>query len=361
MSESIPAHPPIRRRQSAALLNTVLWVAVVVTTLAILSAGKNFFIPLVLAGLAVYLMKTLVRFVSGWTVGGRRIPEPVAVLLSFVVVCAFTWGLFSIVAANALSVADAAPRYQARFVQLERQLVSQAGLKGSEALVRFVREIEFGSILATLATGLGGLLGKTSLVVLYVVFLLLEIRFVPRKLEAIFPEEERRAAISGVLERIDHDVQTYLGVKTLVSLFTAVLSYLVMRLVGLDFAEFWALCIFILNFIPTIGSIVATVLPALLALLQFDTLAPFVIVTVGITAIQQFFGSFVDPTLMGHSLNLSPLVVIMSLVLWGSLWGIVGMFLCVPITVILMIVLSNFERTRWVAILLSKNGKVTPT
>jgi predicted PurR-regulated permease PerM len=130
-----------------------------------------------------------------------------------------------------------------------------------------------------------------------------------------------------------------------------------MRFVGLDFAAFWALLVFILNFIPTIGSIVATILPGLLGLVQFESWKPVIILLVGITVIQQALGNFIEPNLMGMTLNLSPLVVVMSLILWGMLWGIVGMFLCVPITVILVIILGNFPATRWVAVLLSKEGQ----
>ena len=131
-----------------------------------------------------------------------------------------------------------------------------------------------------------------------------------------------------------------------------------MRFVGLDFAEFWALLVFILNFIPTIGSIVATALPGLLGLVQFESWKPVLILLIGITAIQQSLGNFIEPNLMGITLNLSPLVVVMSLLLWGMLWGIVGMFLCVPITVILVIILGNFPSTQWVAVLLSKDGRI---
>ena len=160
------------------------------------------------------------------------------------------------------------------------------------------------------------------------------------------------------MRRIDRDIHTYLGVKTAVSFTSAVLAYILMRIVGLDFAEFWALLIFILHFIPTIGVIVATLLPTLLAAVQFDDLGQFLILGIGITAIAQLMGNVVEPNVMGESLNLSPLTVIIALIIWGSLWGIVGAFLCVPLTVILVIVLSNFDSTRWVSILLSKTGEV---
>ena len=129
-------------------------------------------------------------------------------------------------------------------------------------------------------------------------------------------------------------------------------------MVGVDFAAFWAFTIFLLNFIPTIGSIIATLFPALLALIQFDTFAQFFIVLVGVGSIQVIVGNFLEPKLMGNTLNVSPFIVMMSLTLWGSIWGIAGMFLSVPITVILLIVFAHFEKTRYLAILLSGNGNL---
>ena len=116
--------------------------------------------------------------------------------------------------------------------------------------------------------------------------------------------------------------------------------------------------IFILHFIPTFGVIIATLLPTSLAAVEFDHLGPVLIVGLGLAAIAQLMGNIVEPNVMGESLNLSPLTVIMALVFWGTLWGVTGAFLCVPLTVIVVIILSNFETTRWVAVLLSKTGTI---
>lgn len=129
-------------------------------------------------------------------------------------------------------------------------------------------------------------------------------------------------------------------------------------MVGLDFATFWGMLIFFFNYIPTIGSILATAFPSVLALIQFDSPLPIIAVIGGITATQMMIGGFLEPRLLGSSLNLGPLVILLSLGLWGSLWGIPGMFLCVPITVIAVIILSHFPQTRTIAILLSGDGNV---
>lgn len=338
------------------LLSVALWSALVFGSIILLSQGKAFFIPLVIALIVVYLVHALSRGIQRVPWVGRFLPGPLAVILSFVAIFFLGYGLFSLVADNARSVAAEAPRYQAKLIQLQKDAFETLRIEEPDTVNEMFRNIDLRGVFTTVATGLAALLGNITLVFLYSLFLLLEVRFLPVKLKALFPDAQRLSVVENILVRIDKDVQTYLGVKTLVSLITGGLSYIVMRLVGLDFAEFWALLIFIFNFIPTIGSIFSTLFPTILAVIQFESLGPVLVVGVGIIAIQQLMGSILEPNIMGESLNLSPLVVIVSLILWGHLWGIVGMFLCVPITVILVIILSNFEKTRWVAILLSKNG-----
>jgi AI-2 transport protein TqsA len=124
------------------------------------------------------------------------------------------------------------------------------------------------------------------------------------------------------------------------------------------FTETWALLIFVLNYIPNIGSIVAVAFPALLALVQFETLGPFIILVISLTTIQLAIGSVLEPMLMGNTLNMSPLAIILGLAFWGTIWGIVGMFLSVPIMVMVMIVCAHVPSWRWMAILLSKDGQI---
>jgi len=143
-----------------------------------------------------------------------------------------------------------------------------------------------------------------------------------------------------------------------VSLITGVLSYIALIIIGIDFAFFWAFIIFLLNFIPTIGSLVATLFPAIMALLQLGSLQSALTVLAAIGAIQIVIGNLIEPKIMGNSLNISSLVVLLALTFWGSVWGIVGMLISVPITVMMIIVFAQFPKTRSIAILLSENGEV---
>lgn len=333
-------------------------MVVVAISLVLIREGKELFIPLVIALIGVYLIKILERWIGCVKIAGRGFPSMVSLVLAFVAVIALSFVLFSIIADNAMRVAEFAPRYQSRLVAIQTEFFLAMGFEQPPAIREFLGGFDLPGKVTLLATNLASLLKTAILILIFGVFLLLESRFITKKIAAIFPSEEKRVRVLGILDRVDCDIQTYFGVKTAVSLLTAVLSYVVMKWVGLDFSEFWALLVFILNFIPTIGSIVATVLPGLLALVQFEEWQPVIVLVVAITVIQQLLGNIIEPNLMGMTLNLSPLVVVMSLILWGMLWGVVGMFLCVPITVILVIILANFPSTRWAALLLSKDGSV---
>jgi AI-2 transport protein TqsA len=340
------------------LVTFALTLGIVIATFDVLSKGEHFFVPLVMAVLAVYLVDILSRLIRKIPIAGHPVPNAISVILAFGIIFGLGLVLIEIIGQNARSVAAAAPKYQARLQQLQVEVFSSVGIEEPPELRQLVKAIDLRSVFTAVAKQVAGVLEDVTLVVIYGLFIMLERRFVPIKLEALFPDLERRKNAIRIIRRIDHDIHTYLGVKTAVSFTSALLSYILMRIVGLDFAEFWALLIFVLHFIPTIGVIVATLLPTLLAAVQFDDLRPFLVVGIGITAIAQLMGNVVEPNVMGETLNLSPLSVIISLIVWGSIWGIVGAFLCVPLTVILVIILSNFRSTRWVSILLSKTGEI---
>lgn len=350
---STPAPSPSFRGLEAAG-----WLLAVVLALGLLRAGKDLLVPFTIALIGVYLIKVLERWIGGWKIRGYGLPGPLPLLLAFACVVGLAWVLGTIIADNAMKVVELAPRYQTRFQKIQTSLFHSIGVEEPPALREFVREVDIPGLVTLVATNLAGLLRTSTLVIIFGIFLFIESRAIPMKVEALFPQAERRQKVEAILKRIDSDIQTYFGVKTLVSLATAILSYGVMVAVGLDLAAFWALLVFILNFIPTIGSIIATILPSLLALIQFESLVPFFVLLIGITLIQQLMGSFIEPSIVGITLNLSPLVVMLSLILWSMLWGVVGMFLCVPITVIVVLILANFPSTRWVAVLLSQNGRI---
>ncbi|MEZ5826019.1 MAG: AI-2E family transporter [Geminicoccaceae bacterium] len=251
----------------------------------------------------------------------------------------------------------AAPGYEENLRALVESMFGEAGFARIPSIEQIIQKIDIGSAITSLSTTLGGLLGNTGLVALYVSFLFAEQTTFDRKLERLFADGQKRERVRSMLTEIEFRIERYLWIKTVVSFVTAALCYAVLLVVGVDYSLFWALVVFLFNYIPNIGSLFA-VLPSILTVLQFGSVATGVGVLMALAGIQFIVGNLVEPRMMGNSLNLSPLVIILSLTLWGSIWGIAGMFLCVPITVSLAIILSYFELTRPVAILLSSDGRI---
>jgi predicted PurR-regulated permease PerM len=185
---------------------------------------------------------------------------------------------------------------------------------------------------------------------------LLERSVFDRKLDQIFRGSDRAARVRLVIREINERIGSYLALKTLLGILLGVLSWLVMKQRGLEFAELWALLIVLFNFIPYLGSILSVLLPVIMSVIQFGQPNEILVLFLLLTVIQFVVGNVVDPYLMGNSLNLSPFAIVVSLAVWSSLWGLSGAFLAIPLTVCLVIVFSEFEATRPVAILLSKNG-----
>jgi predicted PurR-regulated permease PerM len=233
------------------------------------------------------------------------------------------------------------------------------GVQEAPNIKEIFAQINLSSYLQNIGGTVRSLVSRTGIIILYLIFLLLEQRTFTAKMHGLVRDPDRLEEVLGLMEKIRSDIRSYIGIKVLTSAATALLSYAVLSFVGVDFASFWAVLIFFLNFIPTIGSIVATAFPSVLALVQFDTLGPFVITASVLTGLQFCIGSLLEPRLMGNRLNLSPIVILLSLGLWGSIWGIPGMFLCVPITVIMVIIFSYFPETRPAAILLSGTGELS--
>ncbi len=195
---------------------------------------------------------------------------------------------------------------------------------------------------------------KTTLILIYVLFILLEHKNFKHKIDKLFSDNTKRKHFVEITQKISQDIKSYFIVKTIVSFLTWLLSYIVMSIVGLDLALFWATIIFLLNYIPTIGSMVASILPMLLSLVQFESIYPFLFISAWIIWTQQLMWNILEPRYMWNKLNLSPFVILMSLWIWWSVWWVLWMLLSVPFMVIVNIVLSKFESTRPIAVLLSE-------
>ena len=298
----------------------------------------------------------------------RRVPAPLAIALTMLVIGALFGALIMLGTQAVADLQDQIPGYTTRIQALYDSWV--AGLSAWSGIqldqYRLLDLIDPGAAVATFATTAArvvAFLGNMFMVLLIMAFILGEAMVFPFKFRAIVgPREgERRRVTKTVRDdrrrvtKIVREVQAYLGIKTVVSLATGLVIGVLAWLLGLDFPVLLGLIGFVLNYIPTVGSILAA-LPALfLSLVVVGTITNFVLVVVGYGAINLVFGNIIEPTLMGRRLGLSTLVVILSLLFWFWVWGPVGALLAVPLTMIVKIMLENTEDLRWVAILLDKS------
>lgn len=338
---------------------------ILAAVLAFLIVGKSLLIPFVIAILVWYVINALAHRIGDIKPIRRFLPVWAHILLSTLIIAFILLIIGGLIAENAREMTNALPRYQKNVGFLVERIAHTFDLDTSrlqyhamENLRQAISGLNFGSVITGVLNTLSGIAGNGFLIVIYVLFLLFEQAVFPKKIHALFPQKDRFDQFQEILGHINESIRAYFSVKLTVSLLTGIASYLLMLAVGLDFAIFWAFLIFLLNFIPNIGSLIATIFPALIALVQFETLTPFLIILVGVGAIQLIVGNLIEPRMMGSSLNISSLVVIIALTVWGSIWGIAGMILCVPITVIMMIILAQFPSTRPIAILLSEKGEL---
>lgn len=330
---------------------------VIVVLVVVLIYAQGIIIPFILAILFWFMIRVIkkllskIRFLKKW-------PGWVFTVLSSVILLGFLFLTVEMITVNIRQLSNTLPEYEENVNKITASIKSQFNLNFSNLMSDFSKELNFGEILSTIFSTLTSLFGDASMVLIYLIFLLIEESTFPRKMKAMYPDSQKHDKMKELVGKIDRSVSNYIALKTLVSLLTGILSYFVLIIIGVDAPVFWAFLIFVLNFIPTIGSLIATLFPTVFALLQFGEFTPAILVLVIVGIIQLIVGNLIEPRLMGNSLNISPLVVLLTLTLWGLIWGITGMLLSVPITVMLIIIMSEFEGTKPIAILLSRNGEL---
>ena len=284
----------------------------------------------------------------------KRVPP---VLAALIVICGMVAVLLIagvLVGASLSSFTVNIPAYQARLQEQIQSLKMYLAGKGIEnvdkILSEYVDPAALMRLTASLLSGLGSALSNIFLILLIVTFILLEAPNFPAKLKAAFGSRMLKAR--PFMQFID-DINHYVVVKTGVSVSTGILTGVWLAVLGVDFPVLWGFLSFLLNYVPSLGVVIAAVPAVLLALVQYG-LGRALLVAIGYLAVNIVVGSILEPRIVGRGVGLSTLVVFLSLVLWGSIFGLVGMVLCVPITMTLKFALENNEETRWFAVLLGR-------
>ncbi len=399
-----PSNPSTRRPRAAQVL---VMLASLVLLIAGLKAAQGFIVPVLLA----FFIATVSFPITNW-LRQRGVPRSLAVMLTVLVDFAFLAGIiiFALSVVSELqsrwnsyygpltinkleqavdSFADTEDRlrnwWQARPASTDAPIPVEEGpsddelasapratvieppagqpleeeprvARTAELMVGQIKDIQVSQIW-NLGTGVLGtmvsFLGTTVLVIILTVFMLTEARMFGRRMDAIC--EARGPNIQRMLTAL-RDTQRYLGIKTAISLVTGLMAGTLCWAAGIDFWPLWGILAFALNYIPVVGSVIAGVPPTLLALLVSGP-PHAVAVMGGYLLINTFLGNVLEPMLMGRRFGLSTLVVLVSVIFWGWLWGPIGMLLAVPLTMVVKVLLDNSEEFRWIAVAIGKEGR----
>lgn len=332
----------------------LIGLASMVVILAGLKAAETITIPIMLALFIAIISTPFLRMLTS-----RGVPSTLAVLMVLTVLIVVGGLLVMVVSQSIDSFIHQLPNYQQRFqIMLSGLVPVLESLNLPITKQTLMEHINPSSLLGTLGTALSAvssLLTNVFLVVFIVIFLLLEEATFPRKLKAAMPNAEFTLnATHGFMARVNK----YLLIKTIISVITGVLVAIWLAFIGVDFPVLWGLIAMLMNFIPNVGSLIAAVPAVLLALIQLGV-GDAVWVAAGFLAINMVTGNIVEPRYMGKGLGLSPLVVFLSLLIWGWLFGPVGMFLSIPLTMIAKIGLEQYEGTKWIGIMLGNDAPET--
>ena len=355
-----PTAPPTAGASNLYAVATSLVILAI--TVYFLVVGKDVLIPLVLGIFIAYLVVALSHVVERVKFGSRTMPGWLSLTLAIVFFMLFITAMVQLIAGNIGDAVDAAPLYQTRLeaVLAEINALLAAVLNRHEplTLTTILQQLDLSTAVSKFAGALQAVVGNTFEICIYVVFALLEQRAFDHKLSAMFPDPAREHRLRATLMEIGRRTEKYVLIKTVISLLIGAITYSTLFAVGIDFAAFLGLLAFLANYIPYLGSAVGIAVPSVIALLQTGDWGLAAVILGVLLATHTLIGNVLEPRLMGRSLNLSPLLMIVALASWGSIWGVAGMLLSVPLMVMAMITLAQFPKTRPIAVFMSENGEV---
>ncbi|MDQ2994387.1 MAG: AI-2E family transporter, partial [Pseudomonadota bacterium] len=299
----------------------------------ILVVGKSILIPLVTAIVIWYLLIRLVHAFSQIPFTHRQLPNSLAILFASLTTGYIIYLFVNLVSSSLNGIIRQAPLYQEKIQKIVLWINAQSD--GRVDVHRVLSSIDMNQFFSDIAVTLTNVAGNLGIIAVYVVFLLLEYETFDAKLKAITSNAASLNTSREIIDRVITDVNAYMKIKTLLSLATAILCYIVLYAFGVSYPQFWALVIFIFNFIPTIGAVISLAVTLLAVSIHFTAFASFLIMAALLIGIHFIIGSIIEPRFMGKNLNLSPLVILLSLAFWGHIWGVLGMFLCVPLMTII--------------------------
>ena len=322
-----------------------------VTLCFVLNIASNVFIPLVIAWFILQMLRPVTKLGNV-----LRFNAWLNVILVFAIITGFGLIGFKFLAAQVVEFSHVYNEYSDKLIDWAVGLMETLSVPPET-----VKNFDWFAILRSNASNISSVIialsSKFVMTFVFLMFMMIEAPFLDDKINKAFGKNSER--VRKILSTISAQVSQYLGTLTLISFATGVCAWLVLTVLGVRLAAGWGVLTFLLNFIPTVGSIIATVPPVVMAIIQFSPglFRPF-IVLVSLAAIQLTIGNIITPKVMGDKLGVSPVMLLLSLLLWGMIWGIPGALLSTPIISIIKIVCENIPVLHSIAVLIGSGEAV---
>ena len=328
----------------------------------LLHAGKGIVVPIVLSVLVVYVIDGLAGLFARLPGLGPQVPAYVHYALSILLIVLILVYVARLLMASLGSVMALAPEYETSLLNVIQTIAEYLGVESAPTWATLRRDllaqIDLQRAIGTTFVSVSAIAGNLLVVLLYGAFLLFEKRALAAKLDRLSSEPGGVARLRRIVADVNAKIGTYLALKTVVSVVQGLAAWAIMGLFGLQFAALWAVLTILLNYVPYVGTVLSIFFPVAFATMQFGDLGAVLLILAALSVSQFLIGFFLEPWLMGSSLNLSPFVVLVSISVWTALWGITGAFLAVPVTACMTMVFAEFAATRPIAVLLSRNGQL---
>jgi predicted PurR-regulated permease PerM len=318
----------------------------------VLNLASGVFIPLVIAWFMLQIFRPVIEL-------GRKIKLPPVVNLILVFAVFFSLCYIGIVFCTTQIVAfnRAFNQYYSKLNEMTIDIMTAFQIP-PESLPRISWIDILGRYLRNISEVVLAISSKFVLTLVFFMFMLLEAPFLNNKIDLAF-SGYTAIRIKNIMSSVSYGISRYLGTLTLISLATGLCTWAALEIIGVELAVGWGVLTFLLNFIPTVGSIIATIPPFMMAMLQFSPgyVQP-IVVLLSLGAIQIMIGNVITPKVVGDRLGLSPVVILLSLLLWGTIWGIPGALMSVPIASIIKIICENFSSLSPIAIMMGGGGNI---
>ncbi len=330
---------------------------ILASTVLLLVFARGILLPFVIALFVWLIIRSIRNYLLKIGFVRKYIPIWILNIIATLLITSVSFIFGTMLLQNLAQLTEVLPEYQQNLRNTIDNLNNVFGSSFLEQLKDWARNINLNWFFQGAVLTFSGFLSTFAMVLVYVLFLLIEENCWGVKIGKLFYSSEGQKRAVKITEQLSSSVESYILIKTVISFLTGLLSYFVLIYFQIDFAFFWAFLIFVTSYIPNIGAFVGMIFPSVFVLFQTGNFQVFLIILAIFGAIQFVMGNVLEPKWMGTSMNLSTLVVLLSLAIWGAIWGVMGMILSVPLTMILTIIMAQFPETKKISVLLSEKGR----